>query len=265
MTPVFTAEAIEQGLSTARVGRSCIVYDSVESTNDVVKAVMADRQYDGLAVFANDQTNGRGRNGNSWQSTPDSSILSSFLVVFEGSLVDIAGPVNLAAPVAAARAVRTCFPIPASIRWPNDVYVNSGKLGGILIESSQIADNVHAFVIGIGLNVTQKQNELPPRACSVATKWDGCVDQQHRLQLARQLLIELDLTCRQVVDRQYDALRTDWLALSADRDGPVTVEHDGQRLQVRAIDIDYRDNSLLVQNEHGLIWHLQPNVSHLIK
>jgi len=269
MGMILTAEAIEKDLPTTRVGKTCIVYDRVESTNDVLRAVMSDERYDGLAVFADHQTKGRGRNGRSWQAVPGSSILCSVLLAFEGKLSELTGPINLAAAIAAAASLNNCFSIGAMIKWPNDTYAAGRKLGGILIESAQIDRQRAAFVVGIGINVTQRAEDLPAElaeiAASVAMIVDCKIDQSDRLVLARQLLIELDHAVEQVAAGDYDQLRTDWLALAANRNRPVRVEHGGRQFQARTIDIDHRDNSLLVQDEAGMIWHLTPNLSRLIQ
>lgn len=265
----FTRETLERDLPTRRVGRTCMVYERVESTNDTVRAVAGDRRYDGLAVFAEHQTNGRGRNGRRWQAASGSSVLGSVLVIFEGDAASLSGSVNLAGAVAAAGAVRRCFDISATIKWPNDVYVGDKKLGGILIESAPFGTGSSAFVIGVGLNVMQTAGAFPEdiaaRACSVATVLGRPVDSSARLRLARQLLIELDRTVAMVVAGAGEQLRAEWLALAGDRDRPVTVEHDGKRFQGRIIDVAPQDHSLLIQDQTGLIWHLEPNRSRLIR
>lgn len=265
----FTPKAIEKDLPIRRVGKTCVVYDRLESTNDVLRSIMSDRSYDGLAVFANYQIAGRGRNGRSWQAAIGSSILCSVLLIFDGTVADLAGPVNLAAAIACADAVNHCFGLRAAIKWPNDIYIGGKKLGGILIESSQTDSSTAAFVVGMGLNVLQTEHDLPDdlreSACSAAMALGRQLDQSDRLALARQLLIELDRTADQVTAGEFDQLRADWLALAADRDRLIAVEHEGRSLRGRIIDIDYRDNSLLVQDEAGLIWHLKPNSSRLVK
>ncbi|NLX07438.1 MAG: biotin--[acetyl-CoA-carboxylase] ligase [Phycisphaerae bacterium] len=267
-SPVFSAAAIEKDLGVRRVGTTCIVYPSVSSTNDVLRSVQSDRRYDGLAVFANQQTQGRGRAGRSWLAAPNSSVLCSVLLIFDGQVGRYAGPVNLAAALAAALAVRRTFAIDAVLRWPNDVYVAGKKLGGILIEGSQIDPSASAFVIGIGLNVTQRTDEFPAeiaeRACSAAIVLDRKLDDSDRLRLARNLLIEFDKMVARVAADDLDSLRSDWLALTPGRNGPVTVEHENRRLDARIIDLDPREHSLLVQDHDGLIWHLRPGASRLV-
>lgn len=264
----FTADLIEKDLPTRCVGRTCLVYDRVASTNDIARSILSDRRYDGLAVFANRQSRGRGRNGRTWQAQSHSSVLCSVLLRFDGGLSDLVGPVNLGASVAAASAVSQAFSIPVAIKWPNDLYVRDKKLGGILIEGSQVDRDRCGFVIGIGINVTQQRGEFPAalaeRACSVATVLDRAADESDRVHLARQLLIELDRVREGILRGDLDRLRRDWLALAADREGVVTVEHEGRRFEGRIVDVDTRDHSLLIQDTGGLIWHLKPNVSRLV-
>jgi BirA family biotin operon repressor/biotin-[acetyl-CoA-carboxylase] ligase len=123
------------------------------STNDLALAwIRSGRAAAGDVLVADEQTAGRGRPGRSWSSHRGALLLTAVLP-FSPARV---GWVALAAGLAAARAVRDLGP-KAGVKWPNDVLLDGGKLGGVLVET----DGHGLAAVGIGLNVT---NALPPGA-----------------------------------------------------------------------------------------------------
>lgn len=265
---VFTAKEIEKNLSTLSVGKTVLVYNQVESTNDLLKAIVHDSQYNGLVVFARSQRRGKGREGRTWTANRDSSILCSALIHLEGKNAELAGPVSLVCAVAVAQALIHTFHIPVRIKWPNDIYLEKRKLCGILIESSQIRPNEVAFILGIGINLTQTPSDFPPElrdtATSVTQTINRDIEPHEKILLAQQLIIELDMNLEKILRKNYDQLRHDWLHLAGGPDRPVIVTRQNQTFNARIIDIDHRDNSLLVQNHDGLILHLKQNTCKII-
>jgi BirA family biotin operon repressor/biotin-[acetyl-CoA-carboxylase] ligase len=134
------------------------VLPQTASTNAVVAARSGEPA--GLVVVAEEQTAGRGRLDRVWQSPPRAGLTFSVLL-------DPPAPVSwlpLWGGLAVARALRELAGLDAVVKWPNDVLVDGRKLCGLLAEVA--GDRV---VLGIGLNVTTRVDELPrPDATSVA-------------------------------------------------------------------------------------------------
>ena len=126
------------------------------STNLDLLAAAADGAAEGTVLVAESQTAGRGRMGRQWVSPPGAAL--TFSVLLRPAAVPQAsrGWVPLLAGVAAAQAVRAETGVDASLKWPNDLQVDGAKLAGILAE--QAGD---AIVVGIGMNVSSGQHELP--------------------------------------------------------------------------------------------------------
>jgi BirA family biotin operon repressor/biotin-[acetyl-CoA-carboxylase] ligase len=191
------ADEIGAGLGVRRVGRRVRCVEAVTSTNDVAWEAIESRavEADGLAVFAEYQTAGRGRRGNRWLAPPHEAILCSVALVGAEAALK-AALLTRAAAVAAAEAVEmeTEFARPRSvgIKWPNDVVVDGRKVGGILVEARPPGPAGPSVVIGIGLNCSQRDQAFPrairPRVASLAMM-DGALD---RTLLARRLLERLD-------------------------------------------------------------------------
>jgi BirA family biotin operon repressor/biotin-[acetyl-CoA-carboxylase] ligase len=154
------------------------VLPSVESTN----TAMADAAQDGAphasVLVAEEQTAGKGRLGRTWTAPARSGLFASILVR-PASPAPTWTWLPLLAGVAVREAVARACDLEIGLKWPNDVVVGDGelidrKLGGILCET---VSGQSAVVVGIGLNVTLRANELPvPQACSLALAGAGSTD-----------------------------------------------------------------------------------------
>ncbi len=144
------------------IGHSFIELGSVDSTNNYAMALAtAGKAAHGTLVFAHDQWAGKGQRGRTWNSNPgDNIILSAVLepVVPPGAAFGLS--------VAIALACRDFFTAYAlsdvTIKWPNDIYWNDRKAGGILIENHLQGDRWAFAIAGIGININQV--EFPPTA-----------------------------------------------------------------------------------------------------
>ena len=124
---------------------------------------------EGYVVVAEEQTGGRGRLARTWLSPPRAGLTFSVLLRPPA----ISGWIPLLAGVAVASALQLQCGLDASVKWPNDVLVDGRKVAGVLTEAvgpdGRDAAGRDAVVVGIGLNVTTRQDELPgPQATSLA-------------------------------------------------------------------------------------------------
>jgi BirA family biotin operon repressor/biotin-[acetyl-CoA-carboxylase] ligase len=137
-----------------------LVKDTVASTNDEVQALARAGTADGLIVLADQQTAGRGRRGAEWFSPTGESLAFSILVR-PNEPKALWPRLALAAGLAVAEAIGK-FGVEAAIKWPNDVWVGSRKVAGILVEAGP-----DFAVVGIGLNVNT--TEFPAAVAEIAT------------------------------------------------------------------------------------------------
>jgi BirA family biotin operon repressor/biotin-[acetyl-CoA-carboxylase] ligase len=115
----------------------------------------------GLVVVAEEQAAGRGRLGRSWVSPARAGL--TFSVLLRPDLPPTRWAwVPLLAGVAVARAVREQAAVDADLKWPNDVLIAGRKVCGVLSEA--VAPD--AVVVGVGLNVTTRREELPHDAAT---------------------------------------------------------------------------------------------------
>lgn len=131
------------------------IFDSIDSTNNEAKRMVADgfRQF-GL-IISNEQTNGRGRLGRNFYSPKNTGIYMSF-VFHPNAEISSAVSVTTAASVAVVRAVEKLTNIKPQIKWVNDVYINSKKICGILTEAITDFESglTQSVIVGIGINLT---------------------------------------------------------------------------------------------------------------
>ncbi len=148
----------ETAADTTRIGHPRAHLRSTDSTNERARQLALAGAPHGTLVTASEQTAGRGRQGRRWSAPAGSSLLASLLLRWSAS----AQPPTLLPLIAAVALCDVAGPA-ARIKWPNDIVLDSGtglaKLAGILIEGRP---QERWMVLGIGLNVAVRLEELPP-------------------------------------------------------------------------------------------------------
>lgn len=161
-----------------------VVRTSTGSTNADVAAAARAGAAEGLVVVAESQTGGRGRLDRRWISPSRAGLAVSVLLRPRGVPTGRYGWIPLLAGVALAGAVRRIAAVAAALKWPNDLLIDGRKCAGILAEAVPAG-----VVVGIGLNVTLRADELPtPAATSLLLAGARCTD---RDPLLRALLRDL--------------------------------------------------------------------------
>ena len=140
---------------------------ATDSTNRVAMEMAENGAPHGTVVVADAQTAGRGRMGRRWVSPAGKNLYVS-LLLRPSVPTAAAPPLALVAGVALADAVES-LGVPASLKWPNDLYCGERKAGGILAEMASNPDGVRHVVIGIGLNVNMEEDDFPPDLRGTAT------------------------------------------------------------------------------------------------
>jgi BirA family biotin operon repressor/biotin-[acetyl-CoA-carboxylase] ligase len=128
------------------------VFDEIGSTNAWLLEQEPPPPERIRVALADHQTAGRGRHGNSWMSAPGSSICLSLAYSFAATPPDLPA-VTLAVGVGVVLALEDAGVRGACLKWPNDIVVRDGKLGGILTETHASRSNGTSIVVGIGINV----------------------------------------------------------------------------------------------------------------
>src|SRR5215468_383160 len=160
----LSAAALSAALTgPGRLWRDVTVRAETGSTNSDLLAAARAGAPEGTVLAAEVQTAGRGRLDRRWTSPPRAALSFSVLLRPDGVPAVARGWIPLLAGVAVAAGLRTQAGLDARLKWPNDVLAGGAKIAGILAE--QAGD---AIVLGTGINVTTRRDELPvPNATSV--------------------------------------------------------------------------------------------------
>jgi BirA family transcriptional regulator, biotin operon repressor / biotin---[acetyl-CoA-carboxylase] ligase len=192
----LSGEKLRAELGLCTIGREIIVLEETTSTNDVVLQMANGGAPEGIVVFAEHQSAGRGQHGNIWESAAGKGLWFSVLL---RPKVAISDPVQLAQRTAriVATTIQREFYLSATVKLPNDIYIENRKVAGVLVEMRAQAKAPHLAVLGIGVNVNQMRDdfseELRGRATSLAIAHRRPID---RSSFAVALLRNLDLLFR---------------------------------------------------------------------
>jgi BirA family biotin operon repressor/biotin-[acetyl-CoA-carboxylase] ligase len=197
----LSADKLGADLDPAIIRRDIVVLDETTSTNDSVLERTSPTTPEGLVVFAERQTAGRGQRNNSWESATGKGLWFSILL---RPKIDIGASPQLAewAARTVADTISNEFELQAMVKLPNDVVVAGKKIAGVLVEMRAQKNAPHIAIVGIGVNVNHRaedfSEELRTRAISLAMTLDREVD---RHQFAVALLQNLDRSYRDAFAR----------------------------------------------------------------
>jgi BirA family transcriptional regulator, biotin operon repressor / biotin---[acetyl-CoA-carboxylase] ligase len=232
------------------VGRDIRVFSETTSTNDVMERMVRDGVEEGMAVFAETQTKGRGRLGRKWVSPPGKGLW--FSVLLRPNLRPVeATQLTVAAATALCRAVVAQTGLEPEIKWPNDLLIGGKKAAGILTEMRAELDRVRYVILGIGVDVNLNAGEFPSDLRSLATslkiELGKAVD---RAELAAALLTELDRDYARVCRGQFGAVADEWESRCSTLGHNIVLQVGQRTLHGRAESLD-EDGALLLRTQHG--------------
>ena len=196
-TDRLCAAELRTGLGHCTIGKDIVVLDETASTNDVVLQMANGGAAEGLVVFAEHQTAGRGQRGNVWESAAGKGLWFSILLRPKIAISDPAQFAQRTAQVVATT-IQNEFSLAANVKLPNDIYIENRKVAGVLVEMRAQTKAPHLVVVGIGVNVNQMphdfSDELRQNATSLAIARCDPID---RSAFALALLLNLDLLYRE--------------------------------------------------------------------
>jgi BirA family transcriptional regulator, biotin operon repressor / biotin---[acetyl-CoA-carboxylase] ligase len=222
------ADQLQAALPCSIIGREIIVLEQTGSTNDAILQVASPQGAavsslpavafakegppslvgEGLVLFAEHQTAGRGQRGNRWESAAGKGLWFSILLRPEIQLSD-SGQLTIWAIEAVADAIRIEFGLEPAIKLPNDVQLYGHKVAGVLVEMRAQDKAPHLAVVGIGINVNQCRDDFPAELQDTAISLAMALGRQvERQNLAVALLRNLDLTYREKFSKAVAAFNS---------------------------------------------------------
>jgi len=249
MSTPLIADHITRHLGAAARDLKVEVLDTTQSTNADLRARIAELSVP-LLLATENQTAGRGRAGRSWHSMPGDSLCFSLAWPLTLAIDRITG-LPLAAGVAVADALHQ-LGWPVQLKWPNDLLLNSAKVGGLLIEtasSSRAANDPRLWVvIGVGINI----HPNPQREAAI--NYPTAFLSSQPLDRNNLLAKIADSLCAMLVKFDQHGLHPfvdRWHALHAYQNQPVTL-HEGGQLLHEGVARGINDNGcLLLDTAHS--------------
>lgn len=235
---------------TQVVGRDIRVFQETSSTNDIVEKLARDAVSEGVVVFAESQTKGRGRLGRQWVSPARKGLWFSVLLRPALRLAEATRP-TVAAAVALVRAIQSETGLKAGIKWPNDILVRDRKVAGILTELNAEPDCVKSMILGIGVDANLTAADFPTDLRKTATSLR--IESGKfvaRPELAATILRQMDETYGQIRAGRFATIADEWETNCTTIGRAVTIRMGERRIHGRAESLD-GDGALLLRTEHG--------------
>jgi BirA family biotin operon repressor/biotin-[acetyl-CoA-carboxylase] ligase len=226
-------------------------YPSLGSTNVKLRRLAEEGAPEGAVVLADSQSAGRGRRGRTWHSPPGKGLYFSLLLRPQQMGTAAAAALTLVAAVSTARLLRESSGAAVTIKWPNDLLVNTKKLGGILTEAKSEGTMLRYLLLGIGLNLNHEIDDFPVelrgRATSLALEYGHTLERTPFFLSLRENLLE---DCRLFFKKGFAPFRQPWKEMSATLGRTVEVALPGKMLRGKAVDIG-STGALLIEDERG--------------
>jgi BirA family biotin operon repressor/biotin-[acetyl-CoA-carboxylase] ligase len=222
------------------------IFDSLPSTNDYCLDYAKTHPGEKLVCIAHQQTQGRGRQGKTWDSSQAENLYLSYL-----RPVSCQAPLALVVGIVLAQLLTDIGVQAVGLKWPNDVWVDGAKIAGILIEGP---------VIGIGLNIAPPVGVNDQNVTSLSEQGIGC----DKLALARSLIMALEAAIVQLENTGFEGFLADWAGFDILAGRDVAWENGRVSGQSKALGIN-KDGGLILADEPfvlyaGSVWVL-PNLS----
>lgn len=185
-------------------GHQIIHLVEVDSTNNYASNLMRQTDmHEGVVVVTENQTNGKGQRGNLWYSEPNKNL--TFSIILRPKFLNAQQQfyLNKAVSMGVLDYLESCGVQLATVKWPNDIYVEAKKIGGILIENSINGNRIKHSVVGIGVNVNQSDFDSLN-----ATSLYNCI--QQKLDLPSELNKLLGF-----LEQRYLQIKRDYRSLDA--------------------------------------------------
>ncbi|HVU28693.1 MAG TPA: biotin--[acetyl-CoA-carboxylase] ligase [Verrucomicrobiae bacterium] len=235
---------------TKIIGRDIRVFEQTTSTNDVIEKLARDGVREGVVVFAESQTKGRGRLGRKWISPARKGLWFSILLR-PNLRPQETTQLTVASAIALRRAILAETNLRAEIKWPNDILIGGKKVAGILTELSAELDKVRCVILGIGIDVNLDAHEFPADLKKIATSLKvESGEKISRAELATAILRELDFDYSQICAGKFSEIADEWEAHCATIGKNVTVHIGDRKIRGRAESLG-DDGALLLRTEHG--------------
>ena len=260
----FNAFEISSNLKTSFIGKDISFYKDIGSTNEIAREFAIKGAQEGFAVTADSQTKGKGRLGRKWESPAGMNIYTS--IILRPSISPVFAPqLTLVAAVAVAKAISEFLNPPTppfdkmgewgflSVKWPNDILINSKKAAGILTEMNSETDRINFVIIGIGVNINMTKELFPEELRPIATSLKQETGKEiSRIDFIQMLYLNMETWYKRYLKHGFEPIRKAWTGYFNMAGKVVKVRQMDKTIEGVAMGID--DNgALLLREKNGNI------------
>ena len=233
------------------------IHRVISSTNDVVMQRLAESRSSQILCAAEMQTAGKGRRGRQWVSPFGSNIYLTYGRFVSRQLSELGG-LSLVVGMLAVDVLRSMGLQNVGLKWPNDIMLDGGKLGGILLELRASEARGIGLVAGVGLNLSLKAEE----ASSIDQPWRAVSSQ---LAMPRNILLGrlggmMVNVIQSFEDVGFDSFSEKWGEYNLNAGRPINVIRGSEIISGVDSGVDQNGN-LLLRTEAGLEVHNSGEVS----
>jgi BirA family biotin operon repressor/biotin-[acetyl-CoA-carboxylase] ligase len=201
---------LSQSEAMHSAANSITILTSVDSTNNYAMGIIRDGlAVHGNAVFSYEQTEGKGRRGKSWNAESGKNIMLSIMMAPENLTIYQQFHLSVAVSLACIDFFKTYAGDETKIKWPNDIFWNDRKAGGILIENVIKGNAWQWAVVGMGININQTEFSLetafPPVSLKQITGKEFNV-----IELAKELRQRVISRCQELGNNGFEKMLTEY-------------------------------------------------------
>ena len=232
-------------------------FEIVQNTNKEIKKIWDNsKKYPAISLFSKKQQNGKGRGKKIWLSTCG-DLTCSFLISKKLQVTNV-GRISITAGLSVYEGLQNVYPnIPFKIKWPNDIYLNKKKLGGILIESSINKYSVEYFIIGIGINIVTSPKQLTYETIKISD-FSKIIDPKL---IFFSLEKSISTNFKLLFNKKFNFIKHRWLKKSINYGKNITIKKDNKVIHGKFLSLDDYGSIIMENNEKKKVTITQGELS----
>lgn len=243
----YKEEKLKEILCTKWLGKDTVFFSTCDSTNTRLQELANAGAKEGTVVISVEQTAGQGRNGRNWNSPKGEGIFLSMLLRPEFK-PRYASMITLVTALAVCSALGKNGVERLFIKWPNDIVASGKKLCGILTKMSTDAEAIQYIIVGLGINVNQKN--FHPEIAKIATSlYIETKEEKSQVNIIADFLSAFETYYEQFrITKDLSLLKEEYNQKLVHRNSMVRIIEEGREKTVKALEINEK-GELLVEEQ----------------
>jgi BirA family biotin operon repressor/biotin-[acetyl-CoA-carboxylase] ligase len=244
---IMEREVLQSLLKGRFFGSRLHVFDAIDSTNRFAKMLAAEGEPEGTLVYAEAQTEGRGRWGQTWESAHGKGLWFS-IILRPAVEIEKATLMTVFAATSIAVGIEKILGIEISIKWPNDLIVQNKKVGGILLEMSHRRNQLSFIVMGAGLNVCHTKEDFSPNLREFAASLEMIAGLKiDRMSLFTDILFRLEQDYQRAQKEGFDFILNEWKERNSFLNTDITFKISDRNIRGRVKEFRSNGDLLLIR------------------